>query len=28
MTLKTLADVRTLMRHLPVDRRGRPTTAA
>jgi hypothetical protein len=25
MTLKTLADVRTLMRHLPVDRRGRST---
>ncbi|MGO8974314.1 MAG: hypothetical protein ACLQNV_12420 [Steroidobacteraceae bacterium] len=25
MTLKTLADVRTLMRHLPEDRRARPT---
>ena len=25
MTLKTLADVRELMRHLPADRRTRPT---
>ncbi len=25
MTLKTLADVRELMRHLPDDRRARPT---
>jgi len=25
MTLKTLADVRTLMRHLPEDRRARST---
>jgi hypothetical protein len=25
MTLKTLADVRELMRHLPEDRRERPT---
>ena len=25
MTLRTLADVRTLMRHLPADRRARPT---
>jgi hypothetical protein len=25
MTLKTLADVRELMRHLPADRRGRQT---
>jgi hypothetical protein len=25
MTLKTLADVRTLMQHLPADRRARPT---
>jgi hypothetical protein len=25
MTLKTLADVRELMRHLPVDRRARST---
>jgi len=25
MTLKTLADVRALMRHLPEDRHGRPT---
>ena len=25
MTLKTLADVRELMRHLPADRRERPT---
>ena len=25
MTLKTLADVRELMRHLPEDRRARPT---
>jgi hypothetical protein len=25
LTLKTLADVRELMRHLPADRRARPT---
>jgi hypothetical protein len=25
MTLKTLADLRELMRHLPEDRRSRPT---
>ncbi len=25
MTLKTLADVRELMRHLPAEHRGRPT---